>query len=94
MDNSDDILIECSEHGERRSAIVCRHLLQENSNPIGFIENSSDPGDYQAWCCACEELFLKENEMTEAFRRFNDFAVVCEVCYEQIKARHLKGNEG
>jgi hypothetical protein len=44
----------------------------------GFVENSSDPDDLQAWCAACEELFIREGEMTEAFRAFNDMKVVCD----------------
>lgn len=90
VDDSDDILVECAVHGKKRSAIVCQHHLQRNAKPIGFVENSSVAGDYQAWCDACESFFLKEKELTEAFKQFNDFAVVCEECYAQIKARHSK----
>jgi len=31
---------------------------------------------------------VEENAMTEKFRAFNDFAVVCEACYERLKAYH------
>lgn len=90
MDNAEDTLIECSRHESGRAAVVCQHLLQEKNRPIGFVENSSIPGDQQAWCDECEALFLKEKELTEAFRKFNNFAVVCEECYDEIKARHAR----
>lgn len=57
---------------------------------MGFVENSSDPEDLQAWCDACEALFIAEGDMTECFRQFNDFAVVCDSCYAILKARHIE----
>ncbi|MCX6858240.1 MAG: hypothetical protein NTV80_25440 [Verrucomicrobia bacterium] len=90
MGNSDDILIECSRHGTGSSAIVCQHLLQEKNRFLAFMENSLIPGDRQAWCGDCEALFLQEKELTETFTQFNNFAVVCEECYDEIKARHTK----
>ena len=54
---------------------------------VGFVENSADPQDLQAWCDQCEAFFVREGEMTEAFKSFNDFRVVCSDCYAQIKAR-------
>lgn len=57
---------------------------------VGFIENSSDPNDLQAWCERCEEMFLAEGDKTEAFEAFNDRAIVCCDCYRAFKAKHLK----
>jgi hypothetical protein len=37
---------------------------------------------------ACEEFFIREGEMTEAFREFNRMAVVCTECYAEAKVRH------
>jgi hypothetical protein len=33
-------------------------------------------------------MFLREQELTEAFREFCDMAVVCDACYAQLKKRH------
>lgn len=81
-------MINCGPHGERISSVVCKHMLISELAPAGFIENSSDPDDLQAWCYLCEEKFQQEGDMTDAFKEFNGFAIVCVVCYTEIKARH------
>lgn len=93
-DESDDepMMIDCDVHGAGRSAVVCRHHLRPTDSILGFVENSSDPDDLQAWCNACEEMFLREQELTEAFREFNDFAVVCIECYARLKKLHSSPN--
>jgi hypothetical protein len=88
MTTSAPMIIGCEEHGERASAVVCRHMLRGASAPAGFVENSSDPNDLQAWCSACEELYLHEGEMTDAFRKFNGMSIVCVNCYAEAKALH------
>lgn len=77
--------IDCEVHGTSRSAVVCRHHIRTSDLSVGFVENSSDPNDLQAWCDACEEMFLREQQLTETFRKFNDFAVVCIECYARLK---------
>jgi hypothetical protein len=87
----DDIeTIECPTHGRSIAAVVCRHQLEVKDACVGFVENSSDADNLQAWCDACEAMFLREGELTETFRRFCDFAVVCVACYEAIKVRHAR----
>ena len=81
--------IDCDSHGHRASAIVCRHHLEVRDRAAGFIENSDDPDDLQAWCDACEDLFLREGDKTEPFLKFNNFAVVCVDCYTRLRERHL-----
>lgn len=88
MKPTDPLFVDCGPHGRRVSAVVCRHLLETEAVPAGFVENSDDPHDLQAWCHACEELFQAEGEMTEAFREFNDMAIVCVACYAEAKSRH------
>jgi hypothetical protein len=56
--------------------------------PAGFIENSSEPDDQQAWCDACEALYVSEESMPERLRTVNDFAVVCVGCYDRLKQLH------
>lgn len=82
------MLVNCGPHGKRISAVVCRHMLASAPSPAGFIENSSDPNDLQAWCHRCEEKFEQEGGMTDDFREFNNMAIVCIVCYGEAKARH------
>ena len=78
--------IDCA-HGKGIASIVCCHLLN-SIDPVGFIENSSDPDDLQAWCYACEFLFQEEGEKTEKFKEFNSAKVVCEKCYGKLKNTH------
>lgn len=63
-------------------------MLEPEPAPAGFIENSSDPNDLQAWCHLCEGKFEQEGGMTDAFREFNGMAIVCVVCYGEAKTRH------
>ena len=88
MTLTEPMTINCGPHGERISAVVCQHLLQERGAPFGFIENSSDPNDLQAWCYVCEDKFQSEGDRTDAFKEINGMAVVCVVCYAEAKARH------
>ncbi len=90
MSDDDLLYVDCDIHGRRPAAVVCRHLCNERERALGFIENSSEPGDKQAWCYRCEEMFDQEGEMTEAFKQFNDMALVCEACYDRIRERHEK----
>ncbi len=80
--------IRCGTHGTRTPAIVCCHMTQAKDLVVGFVENSSDPDDLQAWCAACEHLYLEEGDKTERFKAFNDFKVVCDFCYASLKERH------
>lgn len=80
--------VTCGKHGERIAAVVCRHHINVQDRSVGFIENSSDPDDLQAWCDECEHVFLREGDKTDDFLRFNDFAVVCVVCYALLRSRH------
>jgi len=89
-DESSDgpMTIECATHGTRTASVVCGHLTRPTDMVLGFVENSSDPDDLQAWCDACERMFVREQEMTEAFRKFTDMCIVCNACYARLKQQH------
>ncbi len=70
------------------AAVVCGHMISARDRVVGFIENNSDPNDLQAWCDECEVMFLGEQALTPAFEEFNDRAIVCVVCYQQLKVKH------
>ena len=88
MPDADSAHVNCGTHGRRVAAVVCCHLLGARDQVVGFIENNSDPDDLQAWCERCEAMFLAEGGLTDDFRRFNDFRVVCDFCYAAIRERH------
>ena len=84
----DELNIDCETHGKRVAATLCRHLVNNNGTPLGFIENSSIPSDLQGWCYACEHVFLQEEDKTERFVNFTKMTLVCTECYSSIKASH------
>ena len=93
MNESEPLMVDCGPHGKRVATVVCRHLLRSEQAPAGFVENSDDPNDLQAWRHACEEMFQSEGDMTDAFREFNDMTIVCVACYAEAKLRHsLQGH--
>lgn len=65
-------------------------MLTAKDRCVGFVENSSDPDDLQAWCDDCEKLFLEEGEMTRRFETFNGMSVVCDTCYLGLRERHSR----
>jgi hypothetical protein len=75
------------QHGPGVASIICTHQLN-SVDPVGFIENSSDPDDLQAWCYACEYVYGQEGDRTERFKKFNNARIVCEKCYEKYKNLH------
>lgn len=85
--------IDCGPHGRRVAAVVCVHIAR-GRRPVGFVENSDDPDDLQAWCDRCEAMFLAEGDMTPAFEAFHDLQVVCAECYAGYKARHTRAGRG
>jgi hypothetical protein len=89
MPDNEPLYVDCDSHGKRVAAVVCCHMIQ-GSEPVGFIENSSDPDDLQAWCEKCEEMFLAEGDKTAAFCTFNDRVIVCSTCYRRLKAELSK----
>jgi len=82
------LFINCDRHGKSIAASVCGHLVKNQTVPLGFIENSSDPNNLQAWCYACEYVFLQEEDKTEKFIKFTYHSMVCSQCYEEIKSFH------
>ncbi len=88
MTTSNNYTVDCDTHGTQTGAIVCRHIIDAKDHVVGFVENSDDPNDLQAWCDACEAMFIQEDGMTEAFEAFCDAGVVCTDCYTLFKNRH------
>jgi len=90
MNDNQPLIIDCESHSKRIAAVVCGHMIQVKDRVVGFVENNSDPSDLQAWCDQCEVMFLSEGDKTDAFEAFNDRAIVCNVCYADLKAKHSR----
>jgi len=82
------LTINCARHGVLGVASVCGHLVQNFGAPLGFIDNCVEPDNKQGWCYACELVFEQEEDKTPRFVVFNQHAVVCSKCYDEIKAHH------
>ncbi|MEO0604028.1 MAG: DUF6882 domain-containing protein [Myxococcota bacterium] len=82
------MMVKCGAHGERVATVVCRHLAEVDERSVGFVLNSDDPRDLQAWCAGCEARFEQEGGLTQAFRAYNGFRIVCTVCFHELWARH------
>jgi hypothetical protein len=67
-------------------------MLSARDEVVGFFENSSDPADLQALCGSCENCFLSEGDKTSKFVAFNQMTLVCDLCYQELKARHAVPN--
>ena len=90
MSQSSPLLINCRTHGnDLVSAVVCGHMIN-SSQVVGFVENSDDPNNFQAWCEDCEEAFLREGDKTEAFLAFNRMTLVCFSCYQELRSTHSR----
>lgn len=85
---ADDRTVQCETHGTRTSTIVCCHLLRATDRVLGFVEDRSDPDDPVAWCNDCEQLYVREQEWTDALKQFADLKVVCDACYARLKKLH------
>ncbi len=90
MKSEDIFTIKCGTHGTRVAAVVCGHLLESADRVLGFVENSSDPDDLQAWCDECEQMFQQEKALTDNFEKFNNRKIVCDFCYATLRDRHAK----
>ena len=91
MSPPEPLLVDCGPHGQRVAATVCQHLLLVDPAPVGFVENSDDPNDLQAWCGLCEEAFQQEGGLTDAFRAFTGMALVCVVCSRRLRRGIRRG---
>src|SRR5262245_25399737 len=89
MADDEPLYVDCGSHGKRVATVVCCHMIQA-ARAVGFVENSSEPNDLQAWCERCEAMFLAEGDKTRAFAAFNDRTIVCCVCYGALKAKHSR----
>jgi hypothetical protein len=84
------LFIDCSSHQRQRAAVLCQHLASPTAASLGFVENSTDPDDLQAWCSACEALFSAEGGMTPAFQEHHGMCVVCVHCYESARRANAR----
>jgi len=89
MADESEKIISCSEHGEQRPAYVCAHLQNNPSQDWFSNLQSRDDLFPDAWCAACEEVFQKRGVWDDESEEQPDIAVVCENCYENMRAESV-----
>ncbi len=79
-------MVECSNHGSREPAFLCRHLM-ENSRQAWFCAHPTADNLWpNAWCSSCDIEFLKEGEWNEKNEHVIEAGLVCSECYEAKRA--------
>ena len=83
-------VMDCSRHGQRRLAFICKHL-QYGEN-VGFNEGDDefDPEwpFKNAWCSECDKVLMEEGEWNDISEGYAQIMAICEGCYEEIKERN------
>jgi hypothetical protein len=81
--------VECSVHGPGVATFTCQHLRLGSA--CGFFRASedlaSDPYP-DAWCSACEEVFVREDGWNDRSVEFAKISVLCPGCYEDSRHRN------
>lgn len=87
--------IDCEFHGKSNEAFVCRHLFEGKGLGFNQSYDPENPDDIcpDAWCDQCESVLEKEGKWNENSEEFADIRLVCEHCYEEIRARNWKQDE-
>jgi len=79
--------VRCERHGESQEAFMCKHLL--HGTRLGFFCDADDPTNPypDAWCSNCERVRGESREFSHEYA-LATFKLVCEVCYEEIRAKN------
>ena len=89
MSESDELYVECGDHGQQQATYVCRHIAQSliDHKPTGFLaaEQSADNLRPDAWCSACEEMVNRTGEWDEESEAFAGVKLLCGACYDDAK---------
>ncbi len=85
-----DSRMECSRHGVKPPAFICKHL--QYGVGIGFYEPEyeTDPECpfKNAWCAECESFAIEHGGWNDVSDSFAKVMPICEGCYEEIKQRN------
>jgi uncharacterized protein DUF6882 len=84
---SEGQLVECSHHTKGFATYICEHLL---ANPAQeWFSNKPDEEQPwpDAWCAACEALFLEQNEWNDKNQSRTEITMVCHHCYENLRSQ-------
>src|SRR5262245_17442640 len=82
--------ITCGQHGDRRAAFMCAHLIDGTGRGFNWADEDHDVSWWpDAWCDACEPIIAAAGEAwSEETKKRVNVRLVCEVCYEHIRERN------
>ena len=81
--------IRCERHGERRATFVCQHLVEGSARGWVTVE-SGDVERPDAICSKCDAAWRAAgDEFTDEIRDQVRVRVVCALCYDELRERHL-----
>jgi hypothetical protein len=74
--------IECSQHGRGFPAYLCEHLMADPAQKWFAEEPTVENRWPDAWCAACDEIFLEEGEWNERTGTRIQVKTLCHHCYQ------------
>lgn len=78
--------IACAEDGEGYEAFVCKHLFENPAQQWYSREPSSENPWPDAWCGACDKVFMRDGEWTDENSACIEIKLICHHCYERRRA--------
>jgi hypothetical protein len=80
--------VSCSEHGKRRPAYVCQHLLSElkDGQPRGVTwQYFQEDESFEAFCDACIKMLDDAGEeRTDVQEVILGCTLICEMCLDKV----------
>jgi len=76
----------CPEHGEATATYVCEHLAADPVQRWYSDYPSAGTPWPDAWCAACNHVYLREGEWNERNECDLDIRILCHHCYENARS--------
>lgn len=87
--STEQVLINCGEHGEAYATYVCAHLVDD---PVQewFCDYPLEDNPWpDSWCAQCNMEFVKEGEWNEKNEDKLAIKLACSHCYEKARSRSV-----
>ncbi|MBO6935407.1 MAG: hypothetical protein JJ863_10550 [Deltaproteobacteria bacterium] len=81
------LTVECAAHGSCIATFVCTHLSVGVGCGFNHPDDPDDPYP-DSWCDACDALYMREGDWTEAATAFADVTLLCSGCWVAARSRN------
>ena len=79
--------IQCSQHMGGFATFICEHLAA-TPEQVWFSNPPEEDDKWpDAWCGACEALFLEYGEWNELNQSKREIVAICHHCYEELRSK-------